>query len=61
MHLSRVSSDDVLERVLLLYKEKSPKQILFTYIDCWLIKKDMPCWAKTVMEAWQWTRLSSPA
>lgn len=61
MHLSGVSSDDVLERALLLYKEKSPKQIPFTYIDCWLILKDVPRWAETVMEARQRTRLSSPA
>lgn len=47
---------------LLLYKEKSPKQILFTYIDCcWLILKGVPRWAETLMEARQRTRLSSPA
>jgi hypothetical protein len=37
MHFSGVSYNNVLERALLLFKEKSPKQILFTYIGCWLI------------------------
>jgi hypothetical protein len=61
MHLSGVSSDDILERAILLYKEKSPKQIPFTYIDCWLILKGVPRWAETVMEVRQWTKLSSSA
>jgi hypothetical protein len=61
MHLSGVSSDDILERILLLYKEKSPKQIPFMYIECWLILKGVPRWAETVMEARQQTRLSSLA
>jgi hypothetical protein len=57
MHLSPVSSYDVLERALLLYKEKNLKQISFTYIDYWLILKSMSCSAEMVMEAWQRTKL----
>jgi hypothetical protein len=42
MHLSRVSSDDILEHAFLLFKEKSPKQIPVMYIDCWLMLKGVP-------------------
>jgi hypothetical protein len=42
MRESGVLVDDMLERMLELYKVKHPKQQSFVFLHCWLILKDVP-------------------
>jgi hypothetical protein len=41
---SGISSQDVLEHALELYKVKHPKQLSFVFLHYWLLLKDVPRW-----------------
>ena len=42
---SGTSAEDVLDRVLDLYKVRHPKQQPFVFVHCWRLLKDIPRWA----------------
>ena len=42
------STEDVLDRVLDLYKVRYPKQQPFVFVHCWRLLKDVPRWADVV-------------
>jgi len=39
------SQNDTLLKAMELYKLKHPKHMNFTFINCWLVFKDVPKWA----------------
>ncbi len=45
MNESKSSQNDTLLKPMELYKFKHPKHMNFTFINCWLVFKDVPKWA----------------
>jgi hypothetical protein len=55
-----VSSNDMLEWALQLYKVKHLKQQPFVFQHCWFILKDVPRWSKLIEEYWSFQQATHP-